>query len=366
MVRDVDNKFRIRIILPNREHLVVSCRNSSRVEDIFHEACEILDISDRELFGISVSSEESYLFLDPGEKLSKIDFELLTLTGRPRWPCGGLRRSLLHSFRSYPNPKPQPAIKSDEPVVYFRVRFYVPIHCLRDQSTKFAYYNQLRTNVLEYNLFCPVELYVQLAALGLQADTGNAPNICTHSIKQGNESLPVYFNVSAYYPPKILAEVDLSELVRMTMKWHLALHNMVSQVAIFWYIRIASKKNSNFNMHLYNLPRLRQPRFAVWLGVTPDGLRIHQQEKDEWIRPTVPIRWSQVHHFEYKNRSLFVFLQNNQGVRHFPLRHSITASHLFSLICSMHFFQATAELCAPHAAGLLDKIENGTYEERYL
>lgn len=57
-----------------------------------------------------------------------------------------------------------------------------------------------------------------------------------------------------------------------------------------------------------------------------------------------------------QNRSLLVFLQNNQGVRQFPLQHAITASHLFTLISNMHFYQATAELCAPHAAGLLEKI----------
>lgn len=75
---------------------------------------------------------------------------------------------------------------------------------------------------------------------------------------------------------QLLAEVDLSELVRMTLTSHVALHNMVSQVAVFWYIRTAMKKGSNFNMHLYSLPRLKQPRFAVWLGVTPDGLLVHQ------------------------------------------------------------------------------------------
>ncbi|KAA0184129.1 hypothetical protein FBUS_09751, partial [Fasciolopsis buskii] len=80
------------------------------------------------------------------------------------------------------------------------------------------------------------------------------------------------------------------------------------------------------------------------------------QEQDEWIRPSVTIRWNQVDYFTHKNRSLLVFLQNNQGVRQFPLQHAITASHLFTLISNMHFYQATAELCAPHAAGLLEKI----------
>lgn len=118
-------------------------------------------------------------------------------------PCSGLRISLLNSSRTDRNPKSQSTFKFDEPLVYFRLRFYVPIHCLRDHSTKFAYYCQLRTNVLEYNLFCPVELYVQLAALGLQADMGNAPAMCVQPLQQGSEILPVYFNVSAYFPPKV-------------------------------------------------------------------------------------------------------------------------------------------------------------------
>uniref|UniRef100_A0A183AK42 FERM domain-containing protein n=1 Tax=Echinostoma caproni TaxID=27848 RepID=A0A183AK42_9TREM len=221
-----------------------------------------------------------------------------------RPPCSALWHSSASSSLNGEHTSTPDCQILEEPIVYFRLRFYVPIHCLRDRSTQHAYYCQLRTNVQIYELFCPVDLYVELAALALQADLGNAPPLCALALQQGHETLPVYFDLSAYFPAKILVEVDLPTLVRSTLIRHVALNGMTSHVAEFWYIRIASKKGSNFNMHLYSLPRLQQPRFAVWLGVTPDGLLIHQQEADGWIRPTVPIRWKEIERIAHKASKL--------------------------------------------------------------
>ncbi|TGZ73344.1 hypothetical protein CRM22_001578, partial [Opisthorchis felineus] len=83
--------------------------------------------------------------------------------------------------------------------VYFRVRFYIPIHCLRERDTQHLYYEQLRTNLLEYGLYCDLATYVELAALALQAEYGNAPADCVDGAPD-SQSVPVYFDPEGIYP----------------------------------------------------------------------------------------------------------------------------------------------------------------------
>ncbi|OON14020.1 FERM central domain protein, partial [Opisthorchis viverrini] len=222
--------------------------------------------------------------------------------------------------------------------VYFRVRFYIPLHCLRERDTQHLYYEQLRTNLLEYGLYCDLATYLELAALALQAEYGNAPTDCLDEELNG-QTIPVYFDPEGIYPHQMLQEYSREGLLRMTFRRHMALQDMPRRSAEFHFIRLGSKRTSNFNKHLYKLAPMSQSNFTVWLGVSPDGIELHQE------------------------RVLIVHLYARKTVRKFQFEHGLSSKHMFALVSHMHFFQLRAELSAPYSAGLLEHIEDRQLEQ---
>ncbi|CAH8608829.1 unnamed protein product [Dicrocoelium dendriticum] len=206
-------QLRLCVILLTYEQLDVTYGRDSTVEDIFHEVCNIVQLDERELFGLAVRSAETYLFLDPSEKASDIDFDYLSLSGRRYF--SKLKRHE-KAFWLHSGTKSDSVASTDResiyPTVYFRVRFYIPLHCVRLRSTVSIYYEQLRTNVLEYGILCAPSSYVQLSALALQAEYGDAP------VEHGSQealgcSLPRYFDPSSIYPEK-LSGIEFSWLLQ--------------------------------------------------------------------------------------------------------------------------------------------------------
>ncbi|KAF6776499.1 hypothetical protein AHF37_04264 [Paragonimus kellicotti] len=79
MAKSFKNELRIKVILLTYEHLILSYRKESTVEDVFHEVCNALELEERDLFGLAIVSAENYLFLDPRERLKKVNFTYLSL-----------------------------------------------------------------------------------------------------------------------------------------------------------------------------------------------------------------------------------------------------------------------------------------------
>ncbi|TGZ74463.1 hypothetical protein CRM22_000933 [Opisthorchis felineus] len=142
--------WKLKVVLLTNEAVILTYDKTTTVEEIHHEICDILELTERELFGIAVSSTDGFLFLDPSEKLKKIDFDYLSLSTS----FGKLGRKVVPKFRrraqtTFFGPTPPDVALQSYRTVYFRVRFYIPIHCLRERDTQHLYYEQLRTNLLE-------------------------------------------------------------------------------------------------------------------------------------------------------------------------------------------------------------------------
>ncbi|KER22907.1 hypothetical protein T265_09080 [Opisthorchis viverrini] len=351
--------WKLKVVLLTNESVILTYDKTTTVEEIHHEICDILELNEREMFGIAVLS-------DPSEKLKGIDFDYLSLSKS----FGKLGRKVVPKFRrraqtTFFGPTPPDVALQSYRTVYFRVRFYIPLHCLRERDTQHLYYEQLRTNLLEYGLYCDLATYLELAALALQAEYGNAPTDCLDEELNG-QTIPVYFDPEGIYPHQMLQEYSREGLLRMTFRRHMALQDMPRRSAEFHFIRLGSKRTSNFNKHLYKLAPMSQSNFTVWLGVSPDGIELHQQIKSGWISPTSLILWRDIYCISQKERVLIVHLYARKTVRKFQFEHGLSSKHMFALVSHMHFFQLRAELSAPYSAGLLEHIERGYYEERYL
>lgn len=289
------------------------------------------------------------MFLDPSERLLEV------LYAHSLHTAGCLKACVLKRWHLATHP--------NVPNIYFRVRFYVPVNYLRERVTRHVYYQQLRANVLTYNLFCAHDTYVQFAALALQAEVGDL----SMAVHRCGSKRP-YFNINAYFPEKLIQTCSATYLVNLVCIHHRALKAMVRYVAEFEFIRLASKSNSNFNFHLYKLEKLTQPYFSVWLGISPFGFQIYRQSRDSWITVTHHIKWNAVNRLSYHGRKLAIFTCPPCRTKfEFAMMRSLTAKHLFALATHMHFFQSTAELWAIHPPDdLLNTVDCGKIEERAL
>ncbi|KAB0399276.1 hypothetical protein E2I00_013258 [Balaenoptera physalus] len=79
-----------------------------------------------------------------------------------------------------------------EPTVYFGVVFYVPsVSQLQQEITRYQYYLQLKKDILEGNIPCPLEQAIQLAGLAVQADFGDFDQYESQDFLQKFALLPV-------------------------------------------------------------------------------------------------------------------------------------------------------------------------------
>nr|CAH8842280.1 unnamed protein product [Trichobilharzia regenti] len=240
------------------------------VEDVFHDVCTFIKLQERDMFGLAMPTDEGWLFIEPSEFLHKVVNSYLT----PMTRITRMGVFFLPTNKSNFHHQPPSPITSSHPTVYFRIRFYVPIYCLNERTTQHLYYKQLRKNHIAYNLFCDPNVYLQLAAFALQAEVGNAPK------KYNIETAAPYFLQELYYPSKFTESWDKSDLVYLTYIRHSALRNTVAYLAEFHFIRLATKLNSDFNLHLYPLKKHAEKcRFSVLIGISPNGFTLYQKLK---------------------------------------------------------------------------------------
>ncbi|VDP96588.1 unnamed protein product [Trichobilharzia regenti] len=275
------------------------------------------------MFGLAMPTVEGWLFIEPSEFLHKVVNSYLT----PMTRITRMGVFFLPTNKSNFHHQPPSPITSSHPTVYFRIRFYVPIYCLNERTTQHLYYKQLRKNHIAYNLFCDPNVYLQLAAFALQAEVDNAPK------KYNIETAAPYFLQELYYPSKFNESWDKSDLVYLTYIRHSALRNTVAYLAEFHFIRLATKLNSDFNLHLYPLKKhAAKCRFSVLIGISPNGFTL------------------------YQHREVTVCLRSKSRRRDFKTNRTLSARHLFGLITNMHFYQSIAEMSATHSNGLLEQI----------
>uniref|UniRef100_A0A0X3NKN9 FERM domain-containing protein 1 n=2 Tax=Schistocephalus solidus TaxID=70667 RepID=A0A0X3NKN9_SCHSO len=394
----VRSKFPIVVHLLNSEILNLTAEKSSTVAEVFSDVCNYLGLYDTDIFGLAQKTENGMLFLNPVSRIS-------STSARERTTSLVRKLSLLRSSRKLQsfatiNGHSLP-VSDDCPVFYFRVRFYIPNHCLHGRKVRHLYYQQIKHNVLHYGLLCSDDVYFQLAAYALQAALDAEVLEALHGGLPLEEGV---VNLSHFFPLWLIDAYGADYLIRSIPTLIRKLVNIPRDALEFRYIRLASEASSNFNLHLYQVsplyptpvdhvrsesqrPVLRRSFSrcshsnissgcgSFWLGISPYGLEFHEEYKNQRLANINRIHWDQVLKLSYKNNCLLVQtgeVARNQGqavVRGkltFYTPSLLVAERLFMLGSQMHSYQTTARLCSLQSAQQLEQDERRQYNETYI
>ncbi|VDK75699.1 unnamed protein product [Dibothriocephalus latus] len=370
----VRSKFPIVVHLLNSEILNLTAEKTSTVADVFSDVCTYLDLYDTDIFGLAQKTDNGMLFLNPASRISSLcTLEKTTSLVRKLSLLRSSRKSLpLSTVNGHSLPG-----ADNCPVFYFRVRFYIPNHCLHGRKVRHLYYEQIKHNVLHYGLLCSEDVYFQLAAYALQTA------LDADVLEALHEGLPLdedVLDLSHFFPFWLIDAYGADYLIQSIPTLIRKLADIPRDALEFRYIRLASEASSNFNLHLYQVsplypasvehgrPQSQRPVLrrsfsrcshsnvssgcgSFWLGISPYGLEFH--ENNCLLVHTGDVGRSQ-------DQAVV------RGKLTFCTPSSVVAERVFTLGSQMHSYQTTARLCSLQSAQQLEQDERRQYNETYI
>ncbi|KAH7638420.1 ferm domain-containing protein [Dermatophagoides farinae] len=218
----------VAVHVQNEDPLYFLVEVKAKVCELFVQISKFLNLLEPELFGLAIkssspsSSVDTFIFLDPLEKLSKY--------APKAWKTqnNGMDNNGLPLFN-----------------VYFRVQFYVDSYLfISCKVAKYYYYHQLRENVLKYEQSMSEVRCFLLASFALQADYGNY-NPKLHKNR--------YFDPIHYFPLWVIEELGHDYIQRYLPSLHCDHKGMSKSEAQSMFIREASDPMAAHNFHLYKM-----------------------------------------------------------------------------------------------------------------
>ncbi|KAJ6218413.1 hypothetical protein RDWZM_009570 [Blomia tropicalis] len=235
----------VAVHVQNEDPLYFLVEVKSKVCELFTQITKFLNLFEPELFGLAIRCSDSFVFLDPLEKLSKY------ATKQWRTQNNGMDNDGLPLFN-----------------VYFRVQFYVDSYLfISDKVAKLLYYHQMRENVLHYEQSIGEERAFLIASYALQADYGNY---------NGQLHKEHYFEPSHYFPTWVIEELGVDYIVRHLPALHCDHKGMSKSEAQSMYIKEASDPIAPHNFHFYRVACKKGANtYEVWLAITVSGIAVY-------------------------------------------------------------------------------------------
>ncbi|KAH9517641.1 FERM C-terminal PH-like domain, variant 2 [Dermatophagoides farinae] len=260
----------VAVHVQNEDPLYFLVEVKAKVCELFVQISKFLNLLEPELFGLAIkssspsSSVDTFIFLDPLEKLSKY--------APKAWKTqnNGMDNNGLPLFN-----------------VYFRVQFYVDSYLfISCKVAKYYYYHQLRENVLKYEQSMSEVRCFLLASFALQADYGNY-NPKLHKNR--------YFDPIHYFPLWVIEELGHDYIQRYLPSLHCDHKGMSKSEAQSMFIREASDPMAAHNFHLYKMVSNNKKQSTnsttssstandTWLAITITGLMIYASDHHQPIR----------------------------------------------------------------------------------
>jgi len=169
----------------------------------------------------------------------------------------------------------------------FRVKFYVSeMLLLRNTTTRYLYYLQLRQNFLAVNHKISEEKYFILASLALVADFG---------VYNSDVHVGQYFDVKLYFPMWIINQLGADYIYTNMPILHeqQSLHTSVNAQIMF--CTELSNEEYPFNMHLYYVYKTKEEMCgSIVLGIAPKGILVFNLRNFDEVSLISTFSWSSV------------------------------------------------------------------------
>ncbi|CAH0553871.1 unnamed protein product [Brassicogethes aeneus] len=179
----------------------------------------------------------------------------------------------------------------------FRVKFYpedVSEEILETVTLEF-FFQQIKSQIIKEEIFCPGTTAVLLASLALQAKFGDY----VPKEHRGQIKLPTYL------PKRVIREQEMDELEwieNITNMW-IKHESIDKEEAMMEYLKIVQ------NLDMYGVtyfPITNRKGTNVLLGITAYGLNIYEEKNK--LTPKINFPWSEIKHLKFKDRKFTITL----------------------------------------------------------
>lgn len=173
--------------------------------------------------------------------------------------------------------------------MYFRVQYYVtdPL-LLRDQTTRYIYFSQLKNNYLTMNHNLSQEAIFKLAALLLEA---------THGTYDSIKHKGSYFDIYKYFPKWIINKLGVEFIYNNIAILHMEQSKLkyTKSSAQIKYCMQLSNDDTPFNTHLYYVYKNKDDLVpSICLGIAPKGIQVFELRGSDEICLISTFPWSTV------------------------------------------------------------------------
>lgn len=306
----------VTVELLSGKHVEVSCRSDAVASEIADVVMRHMNFNENSFFGLTVMRDGEHFFLDDHQRLEKF--------APPGWKNARQRG---YSRRLY--------------TLYLRFRYYpASVTFIKTSVVLHELYLQLRRDILADRLQPKKEIMIELAALALQAEYGDKPNI----------AITDYFVVEQYIPKRYIDNGVERELISAVAETHGKLRTMEARSAENRYILLCQRL-SDYGAHLHrvftskpstnlgNTP-LGDPETGVaqWIGILARGI-VQYEEQSEGRHALVEHLWQNTQTLQFDKKRFVIVSEVHDPSRNvFFTDHYTKSAYFVRFAASQHRF----------------------------
>ncbi|KAG8505668.1 Band 4.1-like protein 4A, partial [Galemys pyrenaicus] len=227
--------------------------------------------------------------------------------------------------------------------LYFGIKFYAEDPCkLKEEITRYQFFLQVKQDVLQGRLPCPVNVAAQLGAYAIQSELGD---------------YDPYKHTSGYVSEYRFVPDQKEELEEAIERIHKTLMGQAPSEAELNYLRI-TKSLEMYGVDLH--PVYGENKSEYFLGLTPVGVVVYKNKKQVG-KPRI----TKVHFKETQYELRVLGKDCNETSFFFEARSKTACKHLWKCSVEHHTFFRMPENESNSLSRKLSKFGSMSYKHRY-
>ncbi|XP_054544015.1 band 4.1-like protein 4A isoform X2 [Talpa occidentalis] len=230
--------------------------------------------------------------------------------------------------------------------LYFGIKFYAEDPCkLKEEITRYQFFLQVKQDVLQGRLPCPVNIAAQLGAYAIQSELGD---------------YDPYKHTSGYVSEYRFVPDQKEELEEAIERIHKTLMGQAPSEAELNYLRI-TKSLEMYGVDLH--PVYGENKSEYFLGLTPVGVVVYKNKKQvgKYFWPRI----TKVHFKETQYELRVLGKDCNETSFFFEARSKTACKHLWKCSVEHHTFFRMPENESNSLSRKLSKFGSMSYKHRY-